>query len=143
SVGPGRVLGDIIESKTVPVVRLTEIFRQAGKSWIVRAAHAINNGEQPQSAPPNQGDFYFVEVSEPSTITKRIVTIVRERIPQRFGLDTFRDVQVMTPMIRIEFVSQALNKGLQEVLNPSTGGGEIERIGWKFRVGVNVIQTQN
>ena len=66
SVGAGRVLGDIIGSKTVPVVRLTEIFRQAGQSWIVRAAHAIKNGAQPQSAPPNQGDFYFV-VGSPGT----------------------------------------------------------------------------
>ena len=143
SVGAGRVLGDIIASQTVPVVRLTEIFRQAGQSWIVRAAHAIKNGELPQSAPRDQGDFYFVEANEPALVTERILTMVRERIPQRFGLDPFRDVQVLTPMNRTELGSQALNLRLQEALNPPRGGVEVERFGWKFRVGDKVIQTQN
>ncbi len=143
SVGAGRVLGDIIASQTVPVVRLTEIFRQAGQSWIVRAAHAIKNGELPQSAPPGQGDFYFVEANEPETVSERILTMVRERIPQRFGLDPFRDVQVLTPMNRTELGAQALNLRLQEALNPPRGGVEVERFGSKFRAGDKVIQTQN
>ncbi len=143
SVGPGRVLGDVIDSQTVPVVRLTEIFRQAERSWIVRAAHAIKHGEEPQSAPPNQGDFYFIEAKTPELITDRIIAMVRDRIPQRFGLDPFRDVQVLTPMNRTELGAQALNLRLQEVLNPSRGGPEVERFGWKFRVGDKVLQTTN
>jgi exodeoxyribonuclease V alpha subunit len=143
SVGAGRVLGDIIASRTVPVVRLTEIFRQAEQSWIVRAAHAIKNGELPQSAPPGQGDFYFVEANDPETVLDRILTMVRERIPQRFGFDPFRDVQVLTPMNRTELGAQALNLRLQEALNPPRGGIEVERFGWKFRIGDKVIQTQN
>src|SRR5206468_5424909 len=94
SVGPGTVLADIIASKTVPVVRLTEIFRQAGQSWIVRAAHRVNRGELPESAPASQGDFYFVEASTPQAILDKIITMVRERIPAKFGLDPLRDVQV-------------------------------------------------
>jgi exodeoxyribonuclease V alpha subunit len=143
SVGPGRVLADVIESQTVPVVRLTEIFRQAGQSWIVRAAHAIKHGELPQSAPPNRGDYYFIEAQTPEAVTERIVTMVRDRIPQRFGLDPFRDIQVLTPRNSTELGSQALNLRLQAVLNPGRGGPEVERFGWTFRVGDKVLQTTN
>ena len=143
SVGPGRVLGDLIASRVVPVVRLTEIFRQAGRSWIVRAAHAINRGEIPESAPAGQGDFYFVEASTPEQVTERIVAMVRDRIPARFGLDPLRDVQVLTPMNRSDLGSRALNERLQQVFNPPSGGPEVQRFGWTFRVGDKVLQTQN
>src|SRR5262245_56688774 len=143
SVGPGNVLGDVIASGAVPVVRLTEIFRQAEASWIVRAAHAVNGGEMPQSAPAGRGDFYFVEADDPATILDRIVTMVRDRIPTRFGLDPFRDVQVLTPMNRSELGTANLNARLQAVLNPPRGAAEVERFGWKFRTGDKVIQTQN
>src|SRR5262249_25862445 len=75
SVGPGTVLADVIASKAVPVVRLTEIFRQAGQSWIVRAAHRVNQGELPESAPADQGDFYFIEANTPEVIQERIITL--------------------------------------------------------------------
>ncbi len=153
SVGPGTVLSDVIASGTVPVVRLTEIFRQAGQSWIVRAAHAVRRGEIPESAPPGQGDFYFIEAATPEAVTDRIVTMVRDRIPKAFGLDPFRDVQVLTPMNRNALGAEALNRCLQEVLNPprpprpsgerDRGEGEIERFGWKFRAGDKVLQTRN
>jgi exodeoxyribonuclease V alpha subunit len=143
SVGPGLVLADLIASRTVPVVRLTEIFRQAGQSWIVRAAHAIKHGEMPESAPAGKGDFYFVEANTPDSILKRIVSMVRERIPARFGLDPLRDVQVLTPMNRSELGSQALNLRLQEVLNPAVAGPKVQRFGWTFRVGDKVMQTHN
>jgi exodeoxyribonuclease V alpha subunit len=143
SVGPGRVLGDVIASGVVPVVRLTEIFRQAGRSWIVRAAHAINRGELPESAPPGQGDFYFVEAATPEQVTERIITMVRDRIPARFGLDPLRDVQILTPMNRSDLGSRALNERLQQVFNPTHGGAEVQRFGWTFRIGDKVLQTQN
>jgi exodeoxyribonuclease V alpha subunit len=143
SVGPGRVLGDVIASGVVPVVRLTEIFRQAGRSWIVRAAHAINHGELPESAPPGEGDFYFVEAGTPELVIERIITMVRDRIPAKFGLDPVRDVQVLTPMNRSDLGSRALNERLQQVFNPSSGGPEVQRFGWTFRVGDKVLQTQN
>ncbi|HZT81576.1 MAG TPA: ATP-dependent RecD-like DNA helicase, partial [Gemmataceae bacterium] len=143
SVGPGTVLADVIASGAVPVVRLTEIFRQAGASWIVRAAHAVNGGEMPESAPAGQGDFYFVEPDDPQAVLDRIVTMVRDRIPARFGLDPFRDVQVLTPMNRSELGTTHLNARLQAVLNPPRGGPQVERFGWTFRAGDKVIQTQN
>src|SRR5262249_57568578 len=80
SVGAGSVLADLIESGLVPVARLTEVHRQAGASWIVRAAHAVNRGEEPESAPAGKGDFYFVEAPEPAAIIERIVQMVKERI---------------------------------------------------------------
>jgi exodeoxyribonuclease V alpha subunit len=143
SVGPGRVLADLIVSRTVPVVRLTEIFRQAGQSWIVRGAHAIREGHVPESAPAGQGDFYLVETNSPEKIRERILTMVRERIPRAFGLDPLRDVQVLTPVHRGELGSIALNQLLQNALNPVAGRPQVERFGWTFRVGDKVLQTQN
>ena len=81
SVGPGLVLADLIDSKTVPVVRLTEIFRQAGQSWIVRRRHAIKHGELPESAPAGKGDFYFIEANTPETVLERILVMVRDASP--------------------------------------------------------------
>jgi exodeoxyribonuclease V alpha subunit len=143
SVGPGNVLGDIIASEIVPVVRLREIFRQAEQSWIVRAAHSVNQGELPESAPAGQGDFYFVEADSPSLVLGRIIALVRERIPARFGFDSLRDIQVLTPMNRSELGARHLNARLQEVLNPGQAGPEVERFGWTFRIGDKVLQTVN
>jgi exodeoxyribonuclease V alpha subunit len=149
SVGPGTVLGDVIESKAVPVVRLTEIFRQAGQSWIVRAAHAVNAGEMPRSAPvadapgSPSGDFFVIEAETPEAILDRVVQTVRDRIPARFGLDPVRDVQVLAPMNRSELGVRNLNAVLQGVLNPPAGQAEVQRFGWTFRVGDKVMQTEN
>jgi exodeoxyribonuclease V alpha subunit len=143
SVGPGTVLADIIASKAVPVVRLTEIFRQAGRSWIVRAAHQVNHGQMPESAPRGEGDFFFVEANTTERILDRMITLVRERIPARFGLDPLRDIQVLTPMNRSELGARHLNARLQEVLNPPKSGPEIRRYGWTFRLGAKVLQTVN
>jgi exodeoxyribonuclease V alpha subunit len=143
SVGPGAVLGDVIASGTVPVVRLTEIFRQAGQSWIVRAAHAVNAGELPMSAPAAAGDFYVIEAETPEAIIDRLVQTVRDRIPARFGLDPVRDVQVLSPMNRTELGVRNLNAVLQAVLNPPGGKDEVQRLGWTFRVGDKVMQTEN
>jgi exodeoxyribonuclease V alpha subunit len=143
SVGPGTVLADVIASRAVPVVRLTEIFRQAGQSWIVRAAHRIDHGEMPESAPAGQGDFYFVEAETPDAILDRIITMVRDRIPGRFGLDPFRDIQVLTPMNVSGLGTRHLNARLQEVLNPPRPGPEVQRYGWTYRMGDKVLQTVN
>jgi exodeoxyribonuclease V alpha subunit len=143
SVGPGTVLADVIASGAVPVVRLTEVFRQASQSWIVRAAHAVNAGEFPPSAPAGQGDFYVIEAETPEAILDRLVQLVRDRIPSRFGLDPIRDVQVLTPMNRSELGVRNLNSVLQAVLNPPTGTPEVLRFGWTFRVGDKVMQTEN
>ena len=146
SVGPGCVLADIIASKAVPVARLTEIFRQAQESGIVRAAYRIHEGELPESTPAGQlGDFYFLEADSPPVILERIITMIRERIPKRFGLDPFQDVQVLTPMNRAELGVKNLNVQLQAILNPPDAqeSPEVARFGWSFRLGDKVMQTSN
>jgi exodeoxyribonuclease V alpha subunit len=143
SVGPGTVLKDLIASKVVPVVRLTEIFRQAEQSWIVRAAHHVNEGRMPETAPPNSGDFYFIEAAEPQAVLDRILKVVGERIPARYGFDPFRDVQVLTPMHNFELGTRNLNERLQALLNPKQSGPEVKRGGATFRVGDKVLQTRN
>src|SRR5581483_2296643 len=144
SVGAGAVLADLIGSGVVPVARLTEVHRQAGASWIVRAAHAVNRGEEPESAPAGKGDFYFVEAPEPAAIIERIVQMVRDRIPAKFGLDPFRDVQVLTPQVKTELGVVNLNKELQAVLNPPGPGlAEVKRYDTTFRTGDKVMQVRN
>ena len=144
SVGPGSVLADLIFSGVVPVVRLTEIFRQAAKSEIVTAAYAINQGQMPElKAPEGLIDFYFIESAEPEAIQDLIVRLVKERIPKRFGLDPKKDIQILTPMNRSLLGARNLNQVLQEALNPSDGGPETERFVWTFRIGDRLIQTEN
>jgi exodeoxyribonuclease V alpha subunit len=151
SVGPGLVLADIIASCAVPVVRLTEIFRQARESGIIRAAHQIHGGDLPLPATPDSGaavtqlgDFYFIEVEDPPVILQRIVALIRDRIPARFGLNPFRDIQVLAPMNRSELGVRNLNAHLQAILNPSQEDApEVARYGLTFRVGDKVLQTIN
>jgi exodeoxyribonuclease V alpha subunit len=143
SVGPGQVLRDIIASESVPVVRLTEIFRQARESRIVLGAHAINAGQLPEAAvdPSAASDFYIVRASDPARVRELVVRLCRDRIPARFGLDPIRDVQVLAPMRRGEAGTAELGRALQEALNP---GGPTLRVGERtFRVGDKVIQTRN
>jgi len=144
SVGAGAVLADLIDSGVLPVARLTEVHRQAGASWIVRAAHAVNRGEEPQSAPAGAGDFYFVEANDPPTVIARIVQMVTERIPAKFGFDPFRDVQVLTPQVKTELGVLNLNRELQAALNPGGGGGaETKKFDTTFRAGDKVMQVRN
>jgi exodeoxyribonuclease V alpha subunit len=144
SVGPGMVLADLIVSGVVPVVRLTEIFRQAAESEIVTAAYAINQGRTPELKPPEGlTDFYFIEAQEPEDIQDLVVRLVKERIPKRFGLDPKTDIQVVTPMNRSVLGARNLNQVLQTALNPGDGGPEVQRFGWTFRIGDRVIQTEN
>jgi len=119
SVGAGNVLNDVIESGIAPVVTLTEIFRQAKESRIVINAHRINSGEMPfLKADENGSDFYFIEQDNPEKIIEIIRELVTERIPKRFGFDSFDEIQVLTPMHRGVLGSSALNAVLQEALNP-------------------------
>jgi exodeoxyribonuclease V alpha subunit len=91
-------LADIISSGAVPVVRLTEVFRQAAKSQIIVSAHRINDGVIPDlRKPETDSDFYFVEANDPETAVGRIIELVQTRIPRRFGLDAIRDIQSAVP----------------------------------------------
>ncbi len=145
SVGPGLVLADLIDSGRLPVARLTEIFRQAAESRIITAAHSINRGALPDLAPPVEAsDFYFVEAVDGEDAAAKIVRVVAERIPARFGLNAIRDVQVLCPMNRGSAGARALNSALQDALNPAQlGQPSVDRFGYTFRVGDKVMQTEN
>ncbi len=143
SVGPGQVLADIIGSDAVPVVRLTEVFRQAARSKIITTAHAINAGRMPDLAPPEgEADFYFVPASDPEQAVPRIVELVAKRIPRRFAFDPIKDIQVLCPMNRGGVGARSLNIELQAALNPA-GEKKVERFGWTFAPGDKVMQIEN
>src|SRR5208282_1136882 len=142
SVGPGQVLADIITSNAVPVVRLTEVFRQAAESRIIVNAHRVNQGLMPDLASVESGDFYFVDAADPEEGVRKLLAIVRDRIPKRFGLDPVRDIQVLCPMNRGGLGSRSLNIELQTALNPP-GEIRIERFGWTFCPGDKVMQIEN
>jgi exodeoxyribonuclease V alpha subunit len=142
SVGPGNVLADLIASGTVPVIRLSQIFRQAEKSLIVVNAHRVNSGRMPeQEASADMSDFYFVARDDPSAAADLAIDFAAKRIPERFGLDPIRDVQVLSPMHRGELGVTRLNERLQTLLTPP--GPELV-VGWRrFRVGDKVMQVRN
>jgi exodeoxyribonuclease V alpha subunit len=142
SVGPGQVLADVIVSGAVPVVRLTEVFRQAAQSRVIVNAHRINHGQMPELQATEGSDFFFVEAAEPGEGVRRLLAVVRDRIPARFGLDPVRDVQVLCPMNRGGLGARALNLELQQALNPP-GELRVERFGWTFCPGDKVMQVAN
>jgi exodeoxyribonuclease V alpha subunit len=145
SVGPGRVLADIIESAVVPTARLTEVFRQAAQSRIVINAHRINQGQMPElnNQSNELSDFYLVEADEPDDAARKIIELVQNRIPARFGLDPIREVQVLCPMNRGRLGARALNVDLQAALNGDQSTPSVVRFGCSFRSGDKVMQTIN
>jgi exodeoxyribonuclease V alpha subunit len=143
SVGPGNVLKDLIESGVVPVAELNEIFRQAQKSGIVVNAHRVNSGKMPYTRQDEElSDFYFVEQEDPEKCVEIILSMIQERIPQRFGFDPMHDVQVLTPMHRGSLGASNLNAALQKSLNPGDKPA-IERDGRLFKAGDKVMQIRN
>jgi len=145
SVGPGMVLRNIIDSGVVPVVRLTEVFRQAAHSRIISNAHRINEGNMPElSAKDAASDFYFVEREEPERIADTLLDMVKNRMPGKFKLDPIRDIQVLCPMNRGSLGIRELNVRLQNELNPAKPEEPVvEKFGWQYRVRDKVIQTEN
>lgn len=147
SVGAGAVLSDVIASEAATVIRLTEIFRQAAQSKIVISAHDINHGRVPDLDAPSgtTSDFYFISRDEPDAARATIVELVAERIPQRFGFDAVTDVQVLAPMHRGDLGTAALNRALQDRLNPTRDGdaAELARGDRVYRAGDKVMQLRN
>jgi exodeoxyribonuclease V alpha subunit len=146
SVGPGMVLRDLIESKRVPVVRLTEVFRQAAESHIVTNAHRINAGQFPRLTPTTrfaESDCLWLEAPEPALGAEAVRHLVSEFLPTH-GIDPARQVQVLCPTTRGEVGTRQLNMLLQQVLNPPKPGNvELARGGSTLRVGDRVIQQVN
>ncbi len=143
SVGAGNVLKDIIASRTVPVVQLNEIFRQARESLIIVNAHEINSGRVPQLKPSRNKlqDFYFIEKENPEEVLQTVLDLLKNRIPRRFGFDPVENIQVLTPMHKGTVGAANLNTELQKELNPAKG--ELTRGGRAFRLRDKVMQIRN
>jgi exodeoxyribonuclease V alpha subunit len=143
SVGPGQVLADIIASRAIPVVRLTEVFRQAAGSRVITNAHRINSGQMPELSHDGAlSDFYFIEAQASEDGVSKIISLVKDRIPNAFGLDPISDIQVLCPMNRGGLGARSLNIELQKALN-APGESRIERFGWTFCPGDKVMQVEN
>ena len=143
SVAAGNVLKDIIKSEKIKVVRLTEIFRQARESAIITNAHKINSGEEPVMNGKNT-DFFFVNAQYAPEVPGKIVELITKRLPKFTGVDSFSDMQVLTPMRKGDIGAAGLNKTLQKALNPpSDGKKEYETSSCTFREGDKVMQIKN
>ncbi|MCI8678494.1 MAG: ATP-dependent RecD-like DNA helicase [Lawsonibacter sp.] len=142
SVGPGSLFADLIRSGVVPTVRLTEIFRQAAQSAIIRNAHLINRGQLPDLC-RNEGDFFCLIRREPERVLETIVDLCRRRLPERMGIPAW-EIQVLSPTRRRGTGTRALNQVLQTALNPPLEGKGERRFGdWVFRAGDRVMQVRN
>ncbi|OGO77299.1 MAG: AAA family ATPase [Clostridiales bacterium GWB2_37_7] len=143
SVGPGNVLRDIIDSESVPVVRLNEIFRQAQESLIVVNAHKINNGEAP-ILDQKQKDFFFMKQDEQGAIVSTIVELCRERLPKYYKTSFMEGIQVLSPMKKGPCGIISLNIELQKILNPEAPDKKEKQFrDFTFRVGDKVMQVKN
>lgn len=142
SVGPGNVFSDLIRSGRLPVVALTEIFRQAERSAIVRSAHAVNAGQTPRLV-NDQGDFFFLRRREDAAVVRTIVELCKTRLPKNMGIDPGQ-IQVLSPTRKGAAGTFALNLALQEALNPPETGRREKAYGnITFREGDRVMQIKN
>ena len=121
------MLADIIDSGAVPVVRLTEIFRQAAQGQLIVNAHRINRGQMPDLITREGSDFFLVDAADLEEAVRKPLTVVRVRIPSRFGLDPVHDVQVLCLMNRGGLGARSLNLALQQALN-APGETRVERL---------------
>ena len=142
SVGPGNILKDIIESQTIPLTRLFQIFRQGKDSDITNNAHHINRGMLPKFSNSKDGDCFYIEAQEQEEIAKTIVDLCKDRLPKAYpDFDPVKDIQVLSPMKRGIVGIENLNVLLQNELNPS--GIETSSFGRTYRVGDKVMQIRN
>ncbi len=144
SVGPGRVLGDLLDSGALPVVRLDAIFRQQDGSLVIRNAHRILHGEPLELARGPRGDFYFIERDVPEEAVRTVAHLVAQRIPNAWGHDPLSDVQVLVPMRKgscgTDVLNQALRRGLAERRGEAVDDEEWSR---RPRLHDRVMQTRN
>jgi exodeoxyribonuclease V alpha subunit len=143
-VGPGRVLEDLIASGVAPATRLTEVFRQAARSLIIRAAHRVNRGEAPLDpsvalGPDDVRDFFYVERESAAKVFAEVMSLATRRLPEHYELDPVADLQVLVPMHKGPAGIDAFNEALREQLNPD--GRTVK--GTPFRLGDRIMQTRN
>jgi exodeoxyribonuclease V alpha subunit len=125
------VLADLIASGAAAVVLLPEVFRQAAQSRVIVNAHRINRGEMPELEAAEVSDFFFVDAADPQEGVRKLLTVVRDRIPVRFGLHPVRDVQVLCPMNRGGLGTRSPSIELQQALNPPG------TLGWSASAGLS------
>ena len=143
SVGPGSVLGDMLRSGVVPAVSLTQVFRQAEQSAIIRAAHAVDRGELPPLENSGSGDLFFLRRRAPDRLVQTVVELCRDRLPKNMGIPA-EQIQVLSPTRKGPCGTAALNRALQAALNPPERGKRQKQWGdMTFRVGDRVMQTRN
>lgn len=143
SVGPGNILGDLIESGVVPVIRLNEIFRQAQKSLIVTNAHKIVNGVMPDLKKVDK-DFFFIYKADKTSGAATILDLCSVRLPKAYGYSPLENIQVLSPSKKGELGTAELNRKLQARLNPKSDDKAEVTIGSKtFRTGDKVMQIKN
>ena len=142
SVGAGNVLGDLLRSTVVPTVSLTQVFRQAEQSAIIRNAHAVNMGQPPQ-LDSNQGDFFFLCRRSPDRLVQTVVELCRDRLPKNMNVPADQ-IQVLSPTRKGACGTVSLNRALQAALNPPSPQKRQKQWGdVTFRVGDRVMQTKN
>ena len=141
SVGPGNLLKDIIDSDTIPVVRLTKIFRQNWRSLIIVNAHRVNEGKYPVIKGERERDFYFIEEEDPQLAAQKIINLCTVRLPSKYKIDPVDDIQVLSPMYKGEVGADNLNYSLREALNSK--GKEIKYGNYSFRINDKVMQIKN
>ena len=142
SVGAGNVLGDMLRSGVIPAVSLTQVFRQAEQSAIIRNAHAVNMGQPPQ-LDSNQGDFFFLCRRSPDRLVQTVVELCRDRLPRNMNIPA-EQIQVLSPTRKGACGTVSLNRALQAALNPPSPQKRQKQWGdVTFRVGDRVMQTKN
>ena len=143
SVGPGNVFGDLIRSGQVETVGLTEIFRQAQASAIIRTAHAVNEGQLPELRNSADSDFFFMRRRDPLAVVELVVELCGVRLPQNMGVEASQ-IQVLCPTRKGEWGTAALNRALQAALNPPAPDKRQKAWGEAvFREGDRVMQIRN
>ena len=142
SVGAGNLFSDLIRSGVVPMVRLTEIFRQAAESAIVRNAHGVNRGELPDLK-DREHDFFFLRRKDPARAAETIVELVQTRLPNNMGIPADQ-IQVLSPTRKRVAGTASLNRAIQEAVNPPSPDRPERRFGeYVFRQGDRVMQVRN
>ncbi len=143
AVGPGSVLHDIIDSGVMPVVQLTEVFRQAMESGIVANAHRIVAGDMPVFD-KKEGDFFFIPQSTARDVTDTLLDLCDRRLPNRYGFTVFSGIQILCPGRKGELGTRELNVRLQALLNPPDSKKKEQKMeGGILRVGDKVMHTRN
>ena len=142
SVGPGNVLRDLLRSEALPMIRLTELFRQAQQSKIIVNAHRINAGQTPFMKSEANSDFFFIAEEDPLRLQQLVLDLVQRRLPARYHFNPTTDIQVISPMYKGEVGVKLLNERLQAQLNPHASA-QVEWGDRLFRVGDKVMQTKN